>query len=91
VRHLDGDPANNQLENLAYGSAKENAADCIAHGRRHRGHKHPMARLTEEQVRIIKDPARGLSVRTLALLFGVTESHVCNIQAGLTWKHVCAA
>lgn len=32
VRHLDGDPANAWLSNLAYGSPSENARDSIQHG-----------------------------------------------------------
>lgn len=33
VRHLDGDPHNNRLENLAWGTASENMADMARHGR----------------------------------------------------------
>ena len=33
VRHLDGNPVNNRLENLAYGTPRENALDTIRHGR----------------------------------------------------------
>lgn len=32
VRHLDGDYANSQLSNLAYGTVAENAADALRHG-----------------------------------------------------------
>jgi hypothetical protein len=32
VRHLDGNPANNSLANLAYGTAAENKQDAIRHG-----------------------------------------------------------
>lgn len=32
VRHLDGDPSNNKLENLAYGSKSENTYDSVLHG-----------------------------------------------------------
>lgn len=32
VRHLDGDPQNNRIENLAYGTNAENMADSIEHG-----------------------------------------------------------
>ena len=32
-RHLDGDPGNNQLSNLVWGTRKQNAADTIRHGR----------------------------------------------------------
>ena len=33
VRHLDGDPANNDLSNLRFGTPFENAQDRAAHGR----------------------------------------------------------
>lgn len=33
IRHLDGDPSNNALTNLRYGTAAENMADTIRHGR----------------------------------------------------------
>lgn len=33
IRHLDGDPTNNQLTNLAYGTVSENAFDQLHHGR----------------------------------------------------------
>lgn len=32
VRHLDGDPSNNTLTNLTYGTASENAYDRTRHG-----------------------------------------------------------
>lgn len=41
VRHLDGDPTNNRLENLAYGTPSQNALDRVAHG------TDPNARKTE--------------------------------------------
>lgn len=36
VRHINGDPADNHLENLAYGTRAENNADTVRHGRHHR-------------------------------------------------------
>lgn len=32
IRHLDGNPLNNTLQNLAYGSASENTRDAVRHG-----------------------------------------------------------
>jgi len=32
VRHMDGNPANNHVSNLAYGTQRDNAADAVAHG-----------------------------------------------------------
>lgn len=37
VRHLDGDPTNNSLANLKYGTPKENSEDTIRHGRTRNG------------------------------------------------------
>lgn len=36
VCHNDGDPTNNRLENLRYGTSKDNAADQHRHGTNHR-------------------------------------------------------
>lgn len=33
VRHLDGDPGNNDVANLAFGNFTQNAADTVRHGR----------------------------------------------------------
>jgi hypothetical protein len=35
VRHMDGDPANNVLTNLRYGTSSENNDDIVRHGRHH--------------------------------------------------------
>lgn len=43
VRHLDGDKMNSSTENLAWGTAKENADDRERHGRTSRGDKHSCA------------------------------------------------
>lgn len=40
VRHLDGDPANNRLDNLRYGTRSENMYDRVRHG------NHPNANKT---------------------------------------------
>lgn len=32
VRHLDGDPSNNAVSNLAYGTSSENRLDSVRHG-----------------------------------------------------------
>lgn len=43
IRHLDGNKQNNRIENLAWGTRKENAADRDAHGRTSCGEKHSAA------------------------------------------------
>lgn len=43
LRHLDGNKKNNWASNLAWGTAKENAADRERHGRTSRGESHSIA------------------------------------------------
>lgn len=43
VRHLDGNPQNNRIENLAWGTHTENFADRAAHGRTSHGVRHSIA------------------------------------------------
>jgi hypothetical protein len=40
VCHLDGDPQNNRLDNLALGTGRDNARDRTRHGRTARGERH---------------------------------------------------
>lgn len=43
MRHLDGNKYNNDVSNLIWGTAKENAADREKHGHTSRGLKHSIA------------------------------------------------
>jgi hypothetical protein len=86
VRHLDGDSSNDHKDNLRWGTAAENGADCIAHGRSGRGETHPRAKLTAEQVLEIRERrAGGEAGVALAEEFGVTKEAIYNIQARRTW------
>lgn len=69
--HGDGDGTNNALGNLRWDTHQENAQDRVRHGTSDKGERNPGAKLTDEQVRDIRQ-ARGETAKALALRFGVS-------------------
>jgi hypothetical protein len=98
-RHLDGNPANNRIDNLRWGSVTENNRDKILHGTITRGESVNTSKLTTNQVREIRtfmerplSPGRirrrRSSVSKLASKYGVRASSVYQIFNRKSWKHV---
>lgn len=84
ARHFDGNPANNRLDNLRYGTPKDNSEDAFRHGTRIRGERQGRARLTEKDVRDIR--ASNLMGVTLAKMYGVSPTQICNVRNGKAWS-----
>lgn len=91
-RHLDGDPGNNRLTNLAWGTPKDNAADKVKHGTinvgksYNRGTDHPTVVLDEERVRRIrKSLADGTTQAEVARSEGVSYGCIADIRHGRSW------
>lgn len=87
VRHLDGNPANNSIDNLAWGTRAENAADMARHGTV-KGSKNSRAILNEQQVVEIVNLSRNNTTKKISKLFGVSKSVVKAILSGRNWSHV---
>jgi NUMOD4 motif/HNH endonuclease len=84
IRHLDGDPLNNRLSNLGWGSPSENKEDRKAHGTW--GWKLTLNDIHEIYVcRMF-----GHTLKALALKYGATETTISHIYNGKTWKHAYA-
>jgi hypothetical protein len=80
VHHLDGNVENNtpsNLEAMSFGS----------HSHHHQiGSKNSFARLTENQVKVIKQAlAEGVGRKVLAKQYNVHPSTIDNIKAGRSW------
>jgi len=88
--HGDGTPSNNRLDNLRWGTRLENVADSYRHGTRVKGQTHPGAKLTEADVRAIRQAARTRSFADVARSFGIAAGTVRQIARGLTWQHLPA-
>ena len=89
-RHLDGNPANNHLTNLKWGTQTENAADKVLHERDNTGSRHWSTSLTEADVLFISYLyILGFTYVDLAELFGVANKSVIQkLVKRITWKHV---
>lgn len=85
-RHKDGDKMNNRLDNLAWGTPLENAADMKLHGHGPVGERHGMAKITENDVREIR--ASNEKQRVLAKRYGVLQATISSIRKKKLWKHV---
>lgn len=88
-RHLDGNPSNNHIDNLAWGTRTENQRDRWAHGTDNRGERHGMAKLQADDILQIRRLAReGARSGTLATMYGVTGSNIRAIVLRRSWKHL---
>lgn len=90
VRHLDDNPTNNRVENLAWGSHKENAADRKRNGRDRRGSAVTSSVLKEEQVKqLLEDySTKKFTQKDLAAKFKVSVTTVAKILRREAWVHV---
>lgn len=86
-RHLDGDPFNNRLSNLAYSTKKENMMDKRKHGTMYCGERHHSAKLDRHQVILIrKRLAAGIKIKDIAEEFKTTVKSVYHIKHKTAWK-----
>jgi len=95
-RHLDGNPQNNCLSNLCWGTRSENSLDAIKHnthpGFKTKGESSGMSKLTEQNVRmVIYIHKTGLfTLKEIAKVYGVSFACVSLIVNKKRWKHIWA-
>ena len=89
VCHRCDNPPCCNPEHLFLGTATENQADARRKNRLRHGAKHPMARLTEDDVLDIRAAAAfGASHRDIAKAYGVSYGAAYGVVARLSWKHL---
>jgi len=88
-RHLDGNKQNNHLSNLCWGTTSENHDDRKRHGVAKQGEKSHFAKLTEDDVREIRQRHADRELyRVLASDFHVSIHAIAHIVRRNSWKHL---
>ena len=88
-RHLDGNSANNRIENLCWGTHTQNEADKLRHGTSNRGEQNGRAKLTEDDVvEIRRLLAQGMTCVEISRPFGVDRSTIGQIKSSKNWSRV---
>ncbi|HEY3702742.1 MAG TPA: HNH endonuclease [Acidimicrobiales bacterium] len=100
VRHTCDVPLCHNPRHWVLGSFGDNSRDMVVRGRSLTGTTNPASKLTEAQVRRIKEllaltatgkgrTRRGqLTQAQIAAQFGVTQGLIASIKAGRTWGHI---
>lgn len=87
--HGDGNPKNNRKDNLRWGTRVDNHADKTLHGTSVIGERHPMAKLTEETVRAMRQRvAEGAAPSAIYAEFGVSRMTAYRAATGRSWSHL---
>lgn len=92
INHIDGNKANNNLDNLEWCTRKENIKHAFETGLNvgRKGEKNFLSKLTYEKVKEIKEllTEGNMSAKDIGKKYGVSQSCITNINLGHTWKGV---
>lgn len=81
--HWDGNPRNNKLSNLYWGTRSDNVRDSVRHN------THPVVKLNKSKVINIKKMLRdGVRQSTIAKIYQVDQSTISYINTGKVWNYV---
>lgn len=88
-RHLDGDSLNNHLDNVVWGTKKENGLDKRKHGRS-KGENNHRAKFTNEEVLEIRrlHDNRVMTDAEISRRFKTTPHRVWTIVHRKSWTHI---
>jgi hypothetical protein len=88
IRHLDGNRFNNHIDNLAYGTPKQNYEDVVKH-KTQKGSNNGMAIINESGAKAIKFLVKNkISHKLLSEAFDVSLGTIYAITSNRNWKDV---
>ena len=90
INHLNGIKIDNRVENLEWVTKSENTIHAFKTGllKGLKGEDNPASKLLEEDIIIIRK-LRGIKPQPkIAKMFGISQSHVSDIQLNKVWQHI---
>ncbi len=84
--HGNGNPADNRLSNLRWGTRSENLHDAVAHGAKPIGEDAWNAKLKNADIPVIRSMFATHSYAEIARQYGVGEATIRQIANGVTWR-----
>ncbi len=90
--HNDGNPSNNKLDNLRWGTKSNNEKDKVKHGTNsvNRGEEHGNSKLTAPdiiEIRILLESGE-ITQGELGKLYDVNNATISDINVGRIWRHI---
>ena len=85
VRHMDDNPKNNRVDNLQWGTQKDNMQDCVKHGRLVGDTRAAIESKKKRVIAISKDGGRSIafnSINEAARALNVWPQHICHVLQG---------
>ena len=88
VNHIDGNKLNNCVENLEWVSNLDNRAHAVKNHLHLCGEQTKMAKLTEKDVRYIRQHAHEKTQKQWGEIYNVSPSTISDVIHYRTWKHI---
>lgn len=86
--HKNDDKTNNAIENLYWGTCKDNMRDRIINGISNKGERHGMSVLSDEDVMDIIKLKCVFTKKELAFMYKVHWNTIYKIHKNETWTHI---
>ena len=86
VNHIDGHPLNNHISNLEWCTSSENQRHAVDTGLQSSGEDSSRAKLSNQQVRYIRNNPDKLNLAQFAEMFGVSQTVISAVQLGKKYK-----
>ena len=89
INHIDGNPSNNNVDNLEWVTNEENQRHAILNNLHFQGELHKDSKFTNESIRLLPELINvGFSLREINELTGVAVQNIQKIINGKSWRQL---